>query len=63
MGLAAASLFIYCSSPPCAPSSPLPPAHFVLAQSLEPTRHLWIGNLGTRTARAVLKTIFERWVC
>jgi hypothetical protein len=26
----------------------------------EPTRHLWIGNLGTRTPRAVLKTIFEK---
>ncbi|PRW60572.1 Flowering time control FPA isoform A [Chlorella sorokiniana] len=30
-------------------------------ESLEPTRHLWIGNLGTRTPRAVLKTIFERF--
>ena len=28
--------------------------------SCEPTRHLWIGNLGTRTPRAVLKTIFEK---
>ena len=27
--------------------------------SLEPTRHLWIGNLGTRTPRAVLKAVFE----
>ncbi|GAB4821624.1 hypothetical protein N2152v2_008670 [Parachlorella kessleri] len=27
----------------------------------EPTRHLWIGNLGTRTPRAVLKTIFEKY--
>jgi hypothetical protein len=29
-------------------------------QSPEPTRHLWIGNLGTRTPRALLKTLFER---
>lgn len=29
-------------------------------ESAEPTRHLWIGNLGTRTPRQVLKTIFER---
>lgn len=29
-------------------------------ESDEPTRHLWIGNLGTRTPRQVLKTIFER---
>ena len=27
--------------------------------SAEPTRHLWIGNLGTRTPRAVLKAVFE----
>jgi RNA recognition motif-containing protein len=27
--------------------------------SSEPTRHLWIGNLGTRTPRAVLKAVFE----
>ncbi|EFN59922.1 hypothetical protein CHLNCDRAFT_17893, partial [Chlorella variabilis] len=26
-----------------------------------PTRHLWIGNLGTRTPRALLKTLFERF--
>ncbi|KAL4447429.1 hypothetical protein ABPG75_004648 [Micractinium tetrahymenae] len=30
-------------------------------ESAEPTRHLWIGNLGTRTPRQVLKTIFERF--
>ena len=29
-------------------------------ESLEPTRHLWIGNLGTRTPRTVLKGMFER---
>jgi len=27
--------------------------------SSDPTRHLWIGNLGTRTPRAVLKAVFE----
>ncbi|KAL4856776.1 Flowering time control protein FPA [Chlorella vulgaris] len=30
-------------------------------ESPEPTRHLWIGNLGTRTPRALLKTLFERF--
>ena len=25
----------------------------------EPTRHLWIGNLGTRTPRTLLKSLFE----
>ncbi|PSC68138.1 Flowering time control FPA [Micractinium conductrix] len=30
-------------------------------ESLEPTRHLWIGNLGTRTPRTVLKGMFERF--
>lgn len=39
---------------------PCPPSFAPPVQSLEPTRHLWIGNLGTRTPRAVLKTIFER---
>lgn len=29
-------------------------------ESAEPTRHLWIGNLGTRTPRQSLKTIFEQ---
>eukprot|EP00887_Chlorella_sp_A99_P003033 scaffold9.g3033.t1 len=32
-------------------------------ESPEPTRHLWIGNLGTRTPRALLKSIFERFGC
>lgn len=27
--------------------------------SPDPTRHLWIGNLGTRTPRAILKAVFE----
>lgn len=28
-------------------------------ESAEPTRHLWIGNLGTRTPRALLKAVFD----
>jgi hypothetical protein len=30
-------------------------------ESREPTRHLWIGNLGTRTPRAALKAAFDRF--
>lgn len=29
-------------------------------ESCEPTRHLWIGNLGTRTPRTILKAMFEK---
>jgi hypothetical protein len=30
-------------------------------ESAEPTRHLWVGNLGTRTSRAALKALFDRF--
>lgn len=41
------------------PSLPCPPSDAGSDESLDPTRHLWIGNLGTRTPRAILKSLFE----
>lgn len=30
-------------------------------ESLEPTRHFWIGNLGPQISRAVLKAVFDQY--